>query len=80
MEHPHHHDNESWVPAMIPPEGVVLDNHRNLLWDFNVIAQTVCMTVAGTLFFLRCYVRLGLSRMPRQWVLEDCMRCESILA
>jgi hypothetical protein len=60
--------------ALTPPPGVLpdMEHQPNLLWRFNIIAQIVCMTVAGTLFFLRCYVRLGLSRMSRQWLLEDC--------
>lgn len=64
----------SLLPALSPPPGVVPDffHRTNRLWAFNVVAQTACMVVAGALFFLRCYVRLGFSRMPRQWILEDC--------
>ncbi|KAF2679747.1 hypothetical protein K458DRAFT_113776 [Lentithecium fluviatile CBS 122367] len=62
-------------PAISAPPGSQshLEDPQNVLWEFNIIAQTVCMTVAGTLFFLRCYVRLGFSRMPRSWALEDWM-------
>jgi len=60
-------------PAVDPPPGEQSDwGHPNILFQYNVVAQTVCMVVAGTLFFLRCYVRLGFSRMPKQWILEDC--------
>ncbi|KAF1993460.1 hypothetical protein P154DRAFT_385943, partial [Amniculicola lignicola CBS 123094] len=63
------------APAMTPPLGVVaeLEDPPNVLFNFNIVAQTVCMTVSGTLFLLRCYVRLGFSGMPRHWILEDWM-------
>ncbi|KAF2463075.1 uncharacterized protein BDR25DRAFT_298608 [Lindgomyces ingoldianus] len=62
-------------PAMTPPPGQEYDptDPPNALWRFNVAAQAVCMTVATILFFMRCFIRLGLSRMPRQWILEDWM-------
>jgi hypothetical protein len=67
--------SDAFLPAMSAPPGEVSDlvNHANYLWTYNVAAQTLCMTTAGILFCLRCYVRLGLGRMPRQWTLEDCM-------
>ncbi|ORY03759.1 hypothetical protein BCR34DRAFT_573318 [Clohesyomyces aquaticus] len=60
-------------PAMSAPPGEVSDltDPENILWKFNVIAQTVCMTVATVLFLMRCFIRLGFSRMPLQWILED---------
>ncbi|KAF2117337.1 hypothetical protein BDV96DRAFT_644762 [Lophiotrema nucula] len=48
-----------------------LEHHPNELWRFNIVAQTVCTCVAGLLFCLRCYVRLGFSRLPKHWILED---------
>ena len=64
----------SLVPAMSPPPGVISDfeHPRNYLYTYNIVAQTVCMSVAGMLFILRCYVRLGFSFRERQWILEDC--------
>jgi hypothetical protein len=61
-------------PALQAPPGETSDlvHQKNSLWKFNVVAQTACMVVAGTLFFLRCFIRLGGRRMPRQWILEDC--------
>ncbi|KAF2713714.1 hypothetical protein K504DRAFT_498509 [Pleomassaria siparia CBS 279.74] len=59
--------------AMTAPFDVNSDlvHPPNVLWRFNIIAQTMCMAIAGTLFLLRCFVRLGFGRLPRQWVLED---------
>lgn len=57
------------------PEAMVArenDGLHNNVWKFHVLTQTVCVTLATLLFFLRCYVRLGLSKMKRQWLLEDC--------
>ncbi|KAF2192978.1 hypothetical protein K469DRAFT_487038, partial [Zopfia rhizophila CBS 207.26] len=67
------------MPAMNPPPGVASDlqNHPNLLWEYNVAAQTVCVAVGGILFLLRCYARLGFGRMTRQWIWEDWMVCLS---
>lgn len=76
MAHHHHHPDPSQplVPAMSAPPGETSDllNHDNPLWKFNIVTQTTCLAVAGILFFLRCYVRLGFSRIPKQWILEDC--------
>ncbi|KAF2648199.1 hypothetical protein K491DRAFT_671022 [Lophiostoma macrostomum CBS 122681] len=69
------------VPAMTPPPGLVSDfvHPPNHLHTFNIVAQTVCMCVAGILFILRCYVRLGFSFRQRQWILEDWMVCLSFI-
>ncbi|KAF1969957.1 hypothetical protein BU23DRAFT_571030 [Bimuria novae-zelandiae CBS 107.79] len=40
-------------------------------WKANVVLQVVCLTIAGTLVFLRSFVRLGFSQLPRQWGTED---------
>ncbi|MCJ1254201.1 hypothetical protein MMC24_002015 [Lignoscripta atroalba] len=59
------------VPALPPPPGET-SNFVNppSLWKENVIAQSVCLSIAATVFFLRTYVRLGIKR---QWSLEDYM-------
>lgn len=44
----------------------------NSVWKYHVLTQILCLTLASVLFFMRCYVRLGFSRMKRQWLLEDC--------
>lgn len=66
--------------ALTPPPGTSSDRKHqpNLLWEYNIIAQAVCMTVAGILFLLRCHVRLGFSRMPKEWILEDCKSASSV--
>lgn len=72
----HHHPVPAGplTPAISAPPGQISDlvNHENHLWRFNIVTQTACLGVAGILFLLRCYVRLGFSRMPKQWILEDC--------
>jgi hypothetical protein len=62
------------TPAMSAPAGRVseLAQYPNVLWGWNILAQTSCMIIGSILFFLRCHVRLGFSRLPRMWDLEDC--------
>jgi hypothetical protein len=49
------------MPVMTPPPGIVadLEHPPNVLHHFNIVAQVVCMLIAGTLFLMRSYVRLG---------------------
>ena len=47
------------------------DQPPNPLWKFSVLAQILCLVISGLLLFSRCYVRLGFSRLQKEWVLED---------
>ncbi|KAF2200584.1 hypothetical protein GQ43DRAFT_373488 [Delitschia confertaspora ATCC 74209] len=45
---------------------------QNTVWTYHVVTQSVCVPLVSILFILRCFIRLGLGRMKRQWLLEDC--------
>ena len=58
------------TPALNPPTGYKTDfNAPNDLWNWNVLCQTLCLSIPGIMFVLRVYVRLWIKRV---WILEDC--------
>ena len=59
------------TPVLSPPPGKPADFvDPDTLWKWNVLCQTACLSLSGTMFMLRTYVRWWVKRV---WILEDCM-------
>ncbi|MCJ1475671.1 hypothetical protein MMC13_004334 [Lambiella insularis] len=62
------------------PSAVVSETYQPLapndIWEWNVLCQTICLSIPGLMFILRTYVRVWIKRV---WILEDYLCCFAFL-